>query len=317
MKRKQPNLFIVGAAKAGTTSLAHYLSIHPNVYMSPIKEPNYFCEDISVEKFDPEYRKDFSNNTIERNIDGSIMDKHSMFIRSDEDYQSLYESSSEEHTILGEASVSYLFSKVAAQKIAEYNPKAKIIIVLREPVSRAYSHYLMDVREGLVGSKNFYKTVYNDYQKSSSTWGKDHLYIELGLYYNQIKRYFDLFPRQQIMLFTYENFIKNPEAFMEKIHTFLEIKPIEVEGLNKKLNEAKIPKSYFINKQLRSERLKKIIRSLLPSNTIQRLKQYFFSSKKIPVVSKSDREKLFPLFKEDLNLLETNFDISFEVQNNK
>ena len=121
-----PSFFIVGAPKAGTTSLYHYLEEHPEVYMSPIKETNFFSSKQMQEQ--------------ELYYDATP-------IQSKNQYLELFKDVSQEKQV-GEASVSYLYYTGVAKKILEFNPKAKIVIMLRNPVERAFSHYLMDKRLG-------------------------------------------------------------------------------------------------------------------------------------------------------------------------
>ena len=122
------DFFIVGAPKAGTTSLYHYLNEHPEISMSSQKEPDYFS-DADIQNEGMYYGKN-RIDTIKK-------------------YHSLFDDNSESK-LKGEASVSYLFYKNVPQKIKAYNPDSKIIIMLRNPIERAFSHYLMDYRLGLV-----------------------------------------------------------------------------------------------------------------------------------------------------------------------
>ena len=115
---KKPNLFIVGAPKCGTTSLYGWLSQHPNVYMSPIKEPGFFSPD-SLHR----------PGTLAR-------------------YEALFAKAGAEHEIVGEASTNYLYSREAVPRVLEYNPKAKFIVCVRNPVEMAPSLFAQRVWEG-------------------------------------------------------------------------------------------------------------------------------------------------------------------------
>jgi hypothetical protein len=119
-----PNLFIVGAAKAGTTSLYHYLAQHPDIYMAPVKEPHFFSRIHPA----PELEAFFPH------------------VSDEADYLSLFANAHAE-TVRGEASTSYLSHPDVADAIWQKRPEAKIVIMLRDPVERAYSNYWYDVRE--------------------------------------------------------------------------------------------------------------------------------------------------------------------------
>ena len=127
----KPNLFIVGQPKSGTTALHQFLGQHPEIYMSSIKEPHFFCADFHLES-DRAYGK-------QRFYD----------FRSESAYLQLF-SKAKNVKIAGESSTNYLYSQVAAEKIYNFNPDAKIIIVLREPAQFLYSlhsHYVKFTEE--------------------------------------------------------------------------------------------------------------------------------------------------------------------------
>ena len=117
---KKPNLFIVGFPRSGTGFLNKHLGLHPDVFMSSPKEPNFFCSD-------------FHNES-----DKFHGEKRCFPYRTKKDYLLLFSKDTSEK-IVGEASTHYIFSKVAAKKICEFNPNAKIIICLRNPVDFLYS----------------------------------------------------------------------------------------------------------------------------------------------------------------------------------
>lgn len=112
MSGKAPNFFILGAPKCGTTSLARWLEQHPQVFMSPIKEPHYFSADLA-------------NRTIQ----------------SAERYARLFDGVTEAHRAIGEASTWYLFSQEAVANIEQEHPGARYIVMTRDPVAMAHSLY--------------------------------------------------------------------------------------------------------------------------------------------------------------------------------
>ena len=199
MNKAKPNFFIVGAAKSGTTSLYAYLNQHPEVYMSPIKEPNYFSTDIDLEAIRPQVKERIKLLDIDSFINGPMDTKiHRAFITKEDQYLALFRNVKNEKAI-GDASASYLYSKVAAQNIYKFNSEAKIIIVLRHPVQRMYSHYLMD-RRMAVTTLEFEKALLEDRNNPSQSWGSKSLYYELSEYFEQVERYYDLFSSKQILI---------------------------------------------------------------------------------------------------------------------
>ena len=135
-----PNFFIVGAPKAGTTSLYHLLDQHPQIYMSPVKEPCYFASEIRPENFSAEHEPRIRREAQElRQISsGPMLEKRfSGVVSKWDDYLKLFQNATNEKAI-GEASVRYLWSQTAAQNIISRVPNAKIIIVLRDPASSSF-----------------------------------------------------------------------------------------------------------------------------------------------------------------------------------
>ena len=191
---KKPNLFIVGAAKAGTTSIYKYLSEHPDIYMSPIKEPNFFGSDISWEDFRHDYKINTQLDFDKYFSKKKLIHKHIAFIEDINLYMKLFRNG-EDFKILGEASTSYLYSKLAAKEIYKFNPTAKIIIILRDPLERTISHYLMDYSSKKYKTKNILEDLKKDFYSSKKGYGITNLYIDLSLYSEQILRYIKIFPK--------------------------------------------------------------------------------------------------------------------------
>ena len=127
-----PNFLIIGANKAGTTSIYSYLKQHPQIYMSPVKEPMFFTLE----------GKNIDRTEVSRQITLKTA------VNDIEDYQALFQGVSNEKAI-GEASTAYLHCPWCAERIKQYIPDVKLIAILRDPIERAYSNYLMYVRWGL------------------------------------------------------------------------------------------------------------------------------------------------------------------------
>ena len=196
-----PNFFIVGAAKAGTTSLHAYLGKHPEVFTSALKEPHYFA---SFE-FKPEF------------------DNFLPVVRDSRAYQELFRGS-EGHKAVGEASPSYLCDPDAAALIKSAIPDARIIISLRNPVQRAFSHYLMEYHSGRE-SLPFDKAVQADLSRCEKGWGVSFQYVELGLYADQVERYLTAFGRSRVLVILFEDLIRDTPSVMRRIAEFLDIDP--------------------------------------------------------------------------------------------
>ncbi len=194
-----PNFFLVGAAKAGTTSLYAYLSQHPQVFFPHIKEPHFFTQ-VRITR-------------AQRRFVEVITDRA--------EYLQLF-TSAHGFSIVGDASPSYLWHPEVPERIRARVPHAKIAIILRDPVERAHSHYLMDYREG-VQDLNFYEALVRDMDRREKGWGISSLYYELGQYAQQVKRYLATFHRSQIGIFFLEDFRRDVTGGLRKLLQFLEL----------------------------------------------------------------------------------------------
>ena len=277
------NFFIVGAPKAGTTSLYSYLKQHHSISMSLVKEPNYFSHtEILAQKL---YYK--------TRLITDLKKYHSLF-----DFKN-------SSCLYGEASVSYLFYNDVAAKIKEYNENAKIIILLRDPVERAVSHYNMDKRLGFV--KIELQEILDDVSL------KNHMlyyqqYIHLGLYYSQVKKYFDVFGKENVCIMKYDDLSKDNKAFTNKITNFLSLDTDLDIDYDTPYNSYKSSSRKFINFLYSISFLRKLVSILLPNTMLKKINKSFFSKPEIRI-SKETEMKLYDLFHEDILILEQMLEI--------
>lgn len=309
MKHIKPNFFLIGAAKSGTTTLANMLSLHSHVYISPIKEPNYFSTDIDINSFSTDYKKNtfFADESYFRHKPLRL--QHLSFIRNEHHYYQLFEDVKNEIAI-GECSTSYLFSTTAAAEIKKFNPDAKIMAILRNPVSRAFSHYLMALKYGYT-SLPFREEILNDFNRSLKGWGISRLYIELGLYGQQLYRYYQHFEKNRILIILYDKFLSDPIETFSEIFDFLDI-PFRYTELSERYNEAVIPRFQLLNKWVTQTGLRPILRNLFPSKVSEKLKRLFYSKEKLPQLTENDKKYFLDFFREDIKLTSelTGYDLS-------
>jgi len=221
-----PNFLIIGAAKAGTTSLYEYLKQHPQIWMSPVKEPNFFALEGDTLDFrgpgDQDYIKSFSITKIE-------------------DYLNLFQGV-ENQLAIGEASPLYLYSPSAAERIRHYIPETKLIAILRNPVERAYSQFLMFVRDGREPLSDFAEAFEQEETRMRNNWEWAWQYTHIGFYYVQLQRYFDKFDHSQIRVYLFEDFNTNPVGVLQDIFQFLGVNEEFIPDMSVKHNVSLIPK---------------------------------------------------------------------------
>lgn len=275
---KKVDFFIVGAPKSGTTSLYYYLNEHIDIEMSSQKEPDFFS-DQSLQKKKLYYGKK-RIDTIEK-------------------YHSLFQ---QKNTILrGDASVSYLFYEDVPSKIIEYNPDAKIIIMLRNPIDRAFSHYLMDYALGLISDS--FDSVIRKKSRHKNTNLFYQQYIRVGEYTNQVKRYIDIFNRKNIFFIDYEDFKNNTSDIVNSVFIFLGLNNDFEPDLKKKHNVYRAPKNMLIRHVYSYVFFRKMLAKILPKKMIEIIRNFVFQNGKKPKISDSTRDILKKHFKSDVQEL--------------
>jgi hypothetical protein len=269
MKRK-PNFFIVGTPKSGTTSLFNYLEQHPNIFVPKIKEPHYFS---SAEVENSYYKIPIINNL--------------------EDYLNLYKEASNSKAI-GDFSTSYLYNLECAEKIKKFNYEAKIIILLRNPVDRAVSHYLMDYNLGYV--KVSLMEILKDPVRNAKHYQQ---YVSRGFYNDQIKNYFKHYDKSNILIVLSDDFFNNPSNIIAKIFEFLEVNKTFKPNFGNIYNKYSVPKYNFVKWLKRSSALNRSF-NYVPLSIKTKIKSIFI----IQNVKKPEllEEKLIlkELFNQDL-----------------
>ncbi len=234
-----PNFIMIGVAKAGTTSFFHYLDQHPQIYMCPIKATNFFgYEDARnwkwMEEGDPPLLRNFP-------------------VRTFEEYEASFAGASTEIAI-GEVSPQYFRCPTAAQRIHDSIPNVKLIVSLRNPADRAFSGFLMRTRRG-----DAVKGFYEELSPQSS-------HVKEGFYYRRLKRYLDIFPKDRIKIYLFEEFRKEPARIVADLYEFLGVATNFVPDTSTRHNPAGIPKIRLLNQLFFHPTLINIAKSVIPEN---------------------------------------------------
>jgi hypothetical protein len=216
--RRKPNFFIVGAAKAGTSSLYNYIAQHPDVFMPELKEPHFFSE--------------WRSPALE--------------IDSMDEYLRLFEEAPENARV-GEASTSYLASAAAAQRIRRFNPNARIIIVLRNPIDRAYSQYWNHVRDNME-SLSFEEALQAEPERIREGKWHGFYYVEGGRYAKQVARYMDAFGRDSVRVYLFEDLSQDALGVCRDVLSFLRVDPSYPINPNRTYNRGGPQKSVLLSK---------------------------------------------------------------------
>lgn len=267
-----PNFLIIGAAKSGTTALYEYLSQHPQIYMSPVKEPHFFSL-------------------------GSKSGKKIKF-NNIEEYQELFKDVSEERAI-GEASPSYLYFPETYQRIQQSIPQTKLIAILRHPVDRAYSNFLHNQFLGWEKIEDFSETLEAEKTRyGNRRWGYAFYYKDCGFYYSQLKRYFDNFPQNQIKVYLYDDLQKDSQRLMQNIFAFLEVDSSFCPALSVKHNVSGVGKNKALHEfLLKTNPIKSILKPLVPGKLRTQIKNRSLTK---PKLLPQLRQQLLEEYREDI-----------------
>lgn len=279
-----PNFFIVGAAKCGTTSLYAELYKHPQVFLPEMKEPNFFASAAPPPGIDAkDCASDFAG------------------------YQRLYRGS-ENFAAVGDASPSYLWDEPSAERIHKVCPQARIIIILRDPVMRAHSAYLMNLLRGAEpASASFLEALRRDAARQEKGWWVARLYVELGLYHDQVRRFFDVFGREQTHILFFDDLTNDPVAAYRGIAHHLGITPdnFRAEEVSKAHNAYRMPRSSAAYRLLTGSISAKLRNALLPASVQNWLRHspLLYSRRKPPLDDES-RQYLQKIYDPDITRLE-------------
>ncbi len=202
--RRTPDFFIVGHPKCGTTALFEMLRTHPQIYMPDCKETQFFATELGS-------RPGTEGRTLTQYLD--------LFAAAGPGQQ------------VGEASVSHLWSRTAAAGIAELRPDAKIIAILREPASFLRSLHLQFVQTRVESESDFRKALAledvrrkgRELPASSAHWPLKLLYSDYIRYVEQLRRYEDRFPAENILVLIYDDFRRDNEETVRRVLRFLEV----------------------------------------------------------------------------------------------
>ncbi|MDD5035342.1 MAG: sulfotransferase [Methylococcaceae bacterium] len=276
----KPNLFIIGAPKCGTTALSEYLRSHPSIFMSDPKEPEYFSTDLELR-----FRE---RPTLE-------------------DYLGYYfNGAGPQYPVIGEASVWYLFSRVAVRDILAFNPRAKFIAMVRNPIDMARSQHaqlLLTLDEEV----SDFHTAWNLQQRRGS--GRDipktcqhPVFLQYGEVCSlgeQLERFYDSVCPEQRMVIFFDDFAADTEKTYRQVMDFLGLPPEQGRSFEK-INESKTTRNRLLSRLLNRPPawVFKIARAIKKRLGI---KTYWFHDRLNRLnTRKNERDPLAPEFRQEL-----------------
>ncbi len=277
-----PNLFILGAGRCGTTSLYQQLARHPDIFMSPNKEPTFFCDFFGMQN--PwEYLRQFQKVEDER--------------------------------IVGECSHAYLSCPTSAEMLRAYRPEAKFVVIFRNPAERAYSLYCWMTAAGNEWLTPFEKALAAEDRRADSRrffrrnpqYFYNYLYFRSGLYGKQMQRFSTLFPRNRFLFLRLEDLQNDVRRVLRRVCQFIDVDPDFDPGDVSPVNGSRQVRSArlqnFLRRKLEPALAKARLRQL--RGWIDRMAARNISPGRPAPIAPATRKMLMERYRGDLELLES------------
>jgi hypothetical protein len=274
-----PNFIIIGAAKAGTTALYWYLAEHPAVFMSRVKETNYFAYGV-----DESGRPLYGNPEV-----------HRFPVKTLAEYEALFAGAGAAAAI-GEASPLYLEAPQAAGRIHALLPGARIICSLRQPVDRAYSDYQMYLRRrGLRLDPARDLTPTSAWARADSHW------MQIGRYHEQLARYFDAFPRDQIHVSLFDDLKRDALETTRSVYRFVGVDATHRPDFGAPHAVGGMPASRLLEKFFSNSAIRSAVEPLVPmraAHWVRKLRSR--NLRRAPALPTELRRELTRHFRDDI-----------------
>lgn len=266
-------LMICGAQKAGTTSLLHYLNAHQQIIKQLVKEFAYFVLD---DMYESGYKSAF---------------------------EKYFEAPQKNNKKVVAKSVGIMYMPKAIKRLYEHNAKTHIVLLLRNPVERAYSNYFYALRKGDETILSFEQAIEAEprrLREDANLW-RNCAYLDRGIYCKSIEEFLKYFPKNQLHIYLFEDFKKDPEKICKEIFSILGLENDVAIDYQKKHNEKAMAKSSFLAKATgNNSRIKKIIKTFIGTKLrkslkgkIQKMNETTFDQ---PAMNAETRKKLIEFY---------------------
>jgi hypothetical protein len=285
------NFFFVGFPKSGSTTFYYLLKAHPEIFSSEIKEPKFFCTDI--------------NRELEINLGKDYF----QLIKSEEEYSKLYQSAA--NKIKGDFNPFNIFSKDAPVNIFRYNPDAKIIISIREPISFLRSFHYQLLYRLIEDEPDFLQALSMEESRRANQNIPKYCHYPFYLYYSSlidykkyIKRYVDIYPRDNIKIVLFDDIEKNEITIYKEILQFLNAKNLDFVPSKPDRNSSHTFRFVWLRKKLFTPSVQKWLHTHIPVHLLplgaKISKKIFKKNQAKPFVSREDIRRLKDQYKHNV-----------------
>jgi hypothetical protein len=282
-----PNFFTIGAFRSGTTSLAAYLAQHPQVFVPAEKEPNFFAID--------------GNPHVSEEL-------RARSITTRASYEELYAAVGTEIAI-ADISPEYLRTPTASEVIHAQVPDARLAAVLRDPAQRAYSDYLMHVRDGKERAADFGAALDADERRLDDGGVSASRYLAPGLYASQLARYFDRFPRTAIHVMIFDDLVADADTTLRRLFVHIGVDDTVTLDDIPSYNSGGVPRNAIVGRALS---MRRHVRPYLRRQLLDRVRPLYERTLRTqltrPPLQPCDRARLVEFYRDEVSTLETMID---------
>lgn len=293
-----PNFFVVGAPKAGTTSLYRYLRQHPAIWMSPIKEPSFFAPE--VVDFTARSRRRYEADAagLRAYLAGPMTTLRSHgFTLEWEQYLKLFRDAGGA-TARGDASGNYLPSATAPAAIRQRIPDARIVMILRDPADRLFSQYASAVAVG--NAHGSFDEWITQQQRAESARSPRYGPIWTGMYAQHLSRWRAVFPADRIHVILYEDYRDRVDAVLSDVFAFLGVDPTMRAGTAKRYNVTMVPRWPRLDARMTA--IKPLLRAALPQSLRVRARAWYRRPSE-QHATQADRARLISVYGDEVREL--------------
>lgn len=271
-----PNFLIIGPGKTGSTSLWHYVRQHPDVFMSDFKEPSFFWTEA------PNWKENR--------------------VQTLQEYEKLFESAGSSAAV-GEASATYFADPGAPTAIKETLPDVRLIAILRDPRSRAFSQYVFQRMRNFERAESFLEAVAAEPTRSREELAS---YIDPGLYHKHLTRYLAEFPWERLHLVFTDDLRAHPDDVMRDIFRFLGVDPSVEVDTSSDFTVSGRPRIKAVDTLMSNKNpLKRILGAWAPEWARKAVRRLRNSNLERLSMTAEERQALRPYFEDDIKQLET------------
>jgi hypothetical protein len=288
--RWQPTFVIAGAARAGSTALSETLRAHPDVWLTQPKEPHY----LAFAGEEPAFSGPGDAETINR-----------VAVTDPAAYRELYRGG-ETRAARGDASVSTLYyADVAGPRLKELNPEAKVVLVLRDPVDRAFSSHQYLRNRGFEPEPDFLTAVADEPRRIEQGWHHLWHYTAMSRYADDVERLREVMGADQVGIWWYDDMVAPESGAVEEVHRFLGLDPAAgaeaMSRVNASGRERSAAAAGAMHAASRSRVLRSVVKTVVPFGVRERIRNLNLKQSDTP---RPVRTALLPVLGPDLDRLE-------------